>query len=207
MEYTVEYSMWAPFAETNPEPADELPNYGDVIDLGELNKFQFAPTMNEAKAYGNSVLARYLALFKEGTANVTLLDVSNENKAAVLGATVAEDGTLTCSVNDKPPYGGFGCIAGTLLAGNKQGYYGMFLPKIKATIQGKELNTNGENLALTPETLAFTYSAAKNGVHFVQSAYFDTPAEAKAWVAQQFVKASGASMQTVRAQTAGKSSV
>lgn len=207
MEYTVEYSMWAPFAATNPEPDDELPNYGDVIDLGDLNKFQYTPAMNEAKAYGNSVLARYLALFKEGTANVTLLDVSNENKAKILGANVDEEGTLTCSVNDKPPYGGFGCIAGTLLAGNKQGFYGMFLPKIKATIQGKELNTNGENLALTPETLAFTYSAAKNGVHFIQSKYFDTPAEAKAWVAQQFTKASGASVQAAQAKTATRASV
>lgn len=207
MEYTVEYSMWAPFAETDPEPDNELPNYGDVIDLGELNKFQYTPAMNEAKAYGNSVLARYLALFKEGTASVTLLDVSNENKAKVLGATVDTDGTLTCSVTDKPPYGGYGCIAGTLLAGNKQGFYGMFLPKIKATIQGKELNTNGENLALTPETLAFTYSAAKNGVHFRQSGYFDSPAEAKAWVAQQFVKASSASVQISQAKMAAKVSV
>lgn len=207
MEYTVEYSMWAPFAETNPEPADELPNYGDVIDLGEVNKFQYTPAMNEAKAYGNSVLARYLAMFKEGTANVTLLDISNENKAKLLGAKVDTDGTLTCSVNDNPPYGGYGCIAGTLLAGNKHGFYGMFLPKIKATIQGKELNTNGENLALTPETLAFTYSATKNGVHFIQSKYFDTPAEAKAWVAQQFTKASGASVQTAQAKTAARASV
>lgn len=207
MEFTVEYSMWAPFADTNPEPDDELPNYGDVIDLGELNKFQYTPAMNEAKAYGNSVLARYLALFKEGTANVTLLDVLNENKAKVLGANVDEEGTLTCSVNDKPPYGGYGCIAGTLLAGNKQGFYGLFLPKIKATIQGKELNTNGENLALTPEMLAFTYSAAKNGVHFIQSKYFDTPAEAKAWVVQLFTKSSGASVQAAQAKAAARASV
>ncbi|NBI08648.1 hypothetical protein D1641_01260 [Colidextribacter sp. OB.20] len=204
MEWTIEYPMWAPFADENPEPDGALPNYGTPLSLGEVNKFQYAPTMNEGKAYGNSVLARYLSVFKEGTAQITLLDVENVVKSKVLGAELDEKDGLIFRVDDKPPYGGYGCIAGTLLAGNRQGYFGIFLPKLKAVIQGKELNTNGENIQLTSETLNLTYSAAKDGTHFMQSPYFDTKEEAMAWVDQRFVKASSSSVQSAPARTASK---
>lgn len=207
MEWTIEYPMWAPFADENPEPEGELPSYGTPLSLGELNKFQYTPTMNEGKAYGSSVLARYLSVFKEGTAQITLLDVENSIKAKILGATLDETTGLIYRVDDKPPYGGYGCIAGTLLAGNKQGFFGMFLPKLKAVIQGKELDTNGENIQLTSETLNLTYSATKDGTHFMQSPYFDTKAEAMAWVDQRFVKTNSASVQSAPEKASSKAQV
>ena len=54
MKYGAKMAQWAPFAATNPEPASALPNYGEPINLGSLNKVTDSPSFNEGKGYGDN---------------------------------------------------------------------------------------------------------------------------------------------------------
>ena len=63
MRYGAKMLMWAPFAQENAEPAGALPTYGTAKQLGELNKVTDAPAFNEAKAYGDNGLGRYVNEF------------------------------------------------------------------------------------------------------------------------------------------------
>ena len=56
MKYGAKMLQWAPFAQSDPEPAGALPKYGTPVNLGALNKVTDSPTFNEAKGYGDNAL-------------------------------------------------------------------------------------------------------------------------------------------------------
>ena len=68
--------------------------------------------------------------------------------------------------------------------------WAVFYPKVKAMLQGTEYNTNGENITLATGKLQFTGAAAMTGDWKIESPYFDTEDEAKAWVDGMFTGAS-----------------
>lgn len=184
MLYGAKMLLWAPFAAENPEPDNALPNYGTARELGELNRLSDAPSFNEAKAYGNNALGRYVNKFKEVPIDVTILDMSNENASAVTGAAIDTQAgkQLKFNTKDNAPYGGLAFFVNELLAGNVDAYKGIFYPKVKASMQGQEYATMGDSITLTAKTLRFLGSAAKNGDWKIESEYFDTEDEAIAWV-------------------------
>lgn len=184
MKYGAKMLQWAPFAAENAEPAGALPNYGTPINLGELNKVTDNPVFNEAKAFGNNALARYVAEFKEVSIDVEILDMTNTHAAAVLGASIpeGEGQDLHFGAEDNPPYGGLGFYVNELLPGNKKAYKGVFYPKVKATMQGAEYSTKGDSITLTGCKLHFLGAICSNGDWKLESDYFDTEAEAAEWV-------------------------
>lgn len=184
MIYGAKMLMWAPFAETDSEPAGSLPKYGTARELGELNRVSDTPAFNEAKAYGNNVLGRYVNKFREVPIDVTILDMTNENAAAVTGAAIdaTAGNNLKFSVNDNAPYGGLAFYVNELLSGNVNAFKGIYYPKVKASMQGQEYATMGESITLTAKTLRFMGAAAKDGTWKVESEYFTTEDEAAAWV-------------------------
>lgn len=184
MKYGAKMLMWAPFAKDNPEPDDSLPNYDTASQLGELNKVSDNPQFNEAKAYGDNGLARYANEFKEVAVDVEILDMSNEIASEVMGANIESDvdKDLVFNTDDNAPYGGLAFYINELLADNVKKYKGIFYPKVKASMQGKEYTTKGESITLTNEKLHFLGSAAKNGDWKKESPYFDKEGEAEAWV-------------------------
>lgn len=183
MIYGAKGLMWAPFAAENPEPEGVLPNYGAAIPLGELNKVTDNPSYNEARAYGDNALGRYVSEFAENVVDVNILDMSITTASAITGAKIDADGDKDLHFNsdDNAPYGGLAFYVNQLLAGNVKKYQGVFYPKLKSSMQGKEYNTNGESIALTDEKLHFIGAAAKNGDWKILSDYFTTEAEAIAW--------------------------
>lgn len=184
MKYGAKMLMWAPFAKDNPEPDNSLPNYGDAKQLGELNKVSDNPQYSQAKGYGNNGLARYVNEFKEVTVDVEILDMSNEIASEVMGAAIETEGDrdLVFNAENNAPYGGLGFYINELLVDNAKKYKGIFYPKVKASMQGKEYTTKGESITLTNEKLHFLGSAAKTGDWKKESPYFNTEAEAEAWV-------------------------
>lgn len=183
MVYGAKMLMFAPFAAENPEPAGALPNYGAAVELGELNKVTDTPAFNEAKAYGNNVLGRYVNKFKEVPIDVTILDLSNENAALITGAVIETSGKdLKFNVKDNAPYGGMAFFVNELLAGNVDAYKGVFYPKVKATVQGQTYDTMGDSIVLAAKNLRFMGSAAKTGDWKIESPYFESEDEAIAWV-------------------------
>lgn len=188
MEYGAKYIKWAPFAAEDPEPAGKLPKYGPAVTLGPLNKLTDTPSFNEAKGYGDNALQVYVNKFKETVLAIETTEVPRESMSAVSGTTI-EDGAhknMRFRNADKAPYGGLGFYINLLLSGNRDVCKGVFYPKVKAMLQGTEYNTSGENITLSTSKLQFTGAAAKTGDWRIESEYFDTEEEAKAWVDGMF---------------------
>ena len=184
MKYGAKMLMWAPFGKENPEPENSLPSYGTAKQLGELNKVSDNPQYSQAKAYGDNGLARYVNEFKEVTVDVEILDMANETASEVMGAAIetGDDKDLIFNAEDNAPYGGLAFYISELLEDNVKRYKGIFYPKVKASMQGKEYTTKGESITLTGEKLHFLGSAAKNGDWKKESPYFSSEDEAAAWV-------------------------
>lgn len=196
MEYGAQYLQWAPFAESNPEPANALPNYGTAVNLGELVKVSDNPTFVEGSAAGdNNATARYIKKFQHCTIDAEVLDFSNEVAAAIFGATLdtetASKNNLYFSAKDNAPTGGLAFYTVNMMRNNVIKYRGIMYPKVKASMQGKEYNTTGSSITLTSDKTQFMGMACNNGKWKIQSDFFATEDEAKAWVDAMLAAASG----------------
>lgn len=188
MDYGAKYIKWAPFAEENPEPAGKLPLYGTAITLGALNKATDTPAFNEAKGYGDNALKVYVNKFKETVIGIETTEVPRESMTAVSGTTLESETkkNMRFRDTDKTPYGGLGFYVNKILDDGRDVCMGVFYPKVKAMLQGTEYNTNGENITLSTNKLQFTGSSCNSGDWKIESPYFDTEEEAKAWVDGMF---------------------
>lgn len=186
MEYGAQYLQWAPFAESNPEPAGALPNYGTAVNLGELVKISDNPTFVEGSAAGdNNATARYIRKYQQCPVDAEILEMLNEVASSVFGATLDTDSgkkDLHFNVADKPPYGGMAFFTEGQLKDGSTVYKGIFYPKLKANMQGKEYSTTGTSITFSSCKVQFMAMACGNGDWKIQSEYFSTEAAAKAWV-------------------------
>lgn len=194
MEYGAQGLRWAPFADSNPEPENALPNYGTPMSLGELVKVSDNPSFVEAKAAGdNNATARYLKKFQQCPVDADVLEFSNEVASAIFGAkldTTENKKNLHFNAADKPPYGGLAFYTTNLMKGDEVKYQGVCYPKLKAAMQGKEYNTTGDSIVLTSSKTQFMAMQCNNGDWKIQSEFFDTEEAAIAWVADMIKAAS-----------------
>lgn len=192
MKYGAKMLQWAPFAKTNPEPEDSLPNYGTPVNLGALNKVSDSPSFNEAKGYGDNALKVYVNEFKESDVSVEVLELSNENASAISGASIDTEGgkDLHFNMEDNAPYGGLGFYINKALDNGSKVYQGVFYPKVKAAMQGEEYSTKGDSITLANSKLKFTASACNTGDWKILSDNLSTEKEAADWVNGK-VKVSG----------------
>lgn len=183
MKYGAKGIMIAPFAKENPEPEGAMPNYESAFSLGELNRVSDSPSYNEAKAYGDNALKRYVNEFKEVPIDVDVLDVTNEVASKVLGAKLdsGEQANLRFTSEDNPPYCGMSFYVNELLAGNVKKYKGICYPKVKASMQGEEYTTKGDSITLAAKRLRFMGAACNDNSWKIESPYFDTEAQAITW--------------------------
>lgn len=182
--YGAKYIKWAPFAEETPdESAAAFPKYGTPLSLGALQKVTDNPTFNEGKIYGDDVLDEYASEFKECTVDVEITELTNETASSVTGAEIDSDegSDLHFNAGDTAPYGGTAFFIKKLVKGKAQ-YQGIYYPKVKATMQGEEFTTKGENITLSGGKLKFLASACAKGDWKVKSPFLDTEEAAKTWV-------------------------
>lgn len=190
MKYGAKMLQWAPFAESDPEPAGALPKYGTPMNLGALNKVTDSPTFNEAKGYGDNGLTVHVVEFKEASIDVEVNELPNAVASAIFGATLEEEGQdLHFGAEDNPPYGGMAFYINKILPGNVKFFQGVYYPKAKATMQGEEYSTKGESITLVNSKIRFLASACNSGDWKILSENFTTEAEAVSWVNEQ-IKAS-----------------
>lgn len=188
MDYGAMYIKWAKFAEENAETDGKLPKYQESMEVGALNKATDAPAFNEAKGYGNNSLKVYVNKFKENVINIEVTEIYRLVLSEISGAAI-EEGThknMRFRTSDKAPYGGLGFFINKILDDGRDVCMGIFYPKVKAMLQGTEYNTNGENITLTTGKLQFTGAAAMSDDWKIESDYFETQEEAKAWVDGMF---------------------
>lgn len=185
MQYGAKMIQWAPFAATDPEPADALPKYGAPLNLGALNKVSETLNFNEASAYGDDMRKVYVREFSNGNVVITILDLPNATASAVLGAKLDSGGSNTdlhFSGDDEAPYGGLAFFTTNLTAEGTRYWKGIYYPKVKASMAGREFNTKGESIVLTSPELTFSVFACATGDYKIESAELTTEAAAVAWV-------------------------
>lgn len=189
MRFMAKYIQWAPFAETDPEPKDKLPNYQEAVSLGALNQVTESPSYNEAKGYGDDALKVYVNKFQQAVLGVQITEIPREQMSAVSGAQLeaGKNKNMRFRSSDTPPKGGLGFIYCNVLDdGGGEKRVGVFYPKVKAMLQDTTYNTNGENISLAYDKLQFTASACNSGDWKIESPDFDTDEEAMAWVDGMF---------------------
>ena len=87
-QYGAKNLQWAPFAASNPEPEDALPNYGTPMKLGDLMSVGEALNFSEVESRADDVRKIYLREFVDGSLAVGVLELPNETASAVTGAQI-----------------------------------------------------------------------------------------------------------------------
>lgn len=149
------YSFWAPWQDSGEDAdATKLPVYDPtIVQLGELNKVTEALTFAEGSLPGDDTIVLYERQFKDGKLDVESVFISNETAGKLFGTSVDESKGLAFGDEDKPPYGGYGCITHHL--GKSEHYFqAIFYPKVKALPPTEDsITTRGDNLNFATDKL------------------------------------------------------
>lgn len=193
-QYGAKMLQWAPFAASNPEPEDSLPNYGTPMNLGGLMSVAETLNFSEVEARADDVRKIYIKEFTDGSLAVGILEMSNEVAHAITGATLDSSGSakdIHFSASDNPPYGCLGFYTTNAKADGTKYYKGIFYPKVKASLDGRTYNTKQKTIVLNSPTLTFAVDAAANGEYRIESEELSTESAAKAWVNGKVKAAAG----------------
>lgn len=179
--YGAKYIKFAPL---KTEPEDAIPTYEKAVQIAELQKLTDNPTYSEGKQYGDDRLVEYVSEFNEADVDVEVTDLDNRMQSTIFGATLSGDNTneeLAFGGSDTAPYGGLGAVI-CRMRGNVKTYQGVLYTKVKASMQGEEFTTKGDNITLAGGKLKFKATEPKYGKWKIKSAMFPTLDAAKSWV-------------------------
>lgn len=179
--YGAKYIKFAPLKN---EPEDAIPTYEKAVQIAELQKLTDNPTYSEGKQYGDDRLVEYVSEFNEADVDVEVTDLDNRMQSTIFGATLSGDNTneeLAFGGSDTAPYGGLGAVI-CRMRGNVKTYQGVLYTKVKASMQGEEFTTKGDNITLAGGKLKFKATEPKYGKWKIKSAMFPTLEAAKSWV-------------------------
>ena len=179
--YGAKYIKFAPL---KTEPEDAIPTYENAVQIAELQKLTDNPTYSEGKQYGDDRLVEYVSEFNEADVDVEVTDLDNQMQSTIFGATLSgSDNTeeLAFGGSDIAPYGGLGAVI-CRMRNNVRTYQGILYTKVKATMQGEEFTTKGDNITLAGGKLKFKATEPKYGKWKIKSAMFPTLDAAKSWV-------------------------
>lgn len=175
---------FAPFAATDPEPANAFPNYGASISLGGLKTLTDAPENAEAETYEDNALGARKVSFKKCNVDVEVGEMLNATAAVVLGAEIDETTSNLELGDDDAPWGGLAFYYSTQDKAGNVKHKGVYYPKVQAAVQGSDYETTGENLSFKGDKLKFTGAKCNKGKWKVLSPEtFTDEADAIAWVA------------------------
>lgn len=179
--YGAKYIKFAPLKN---EPADAIPTYEKAVQIAELQKLTDNPTYSEGKQYGDDRLVEYVSEFNEADVDVEVTDLDNQMQSTIFGATLSGENDaeeLAFGGSDTAPYGGLGAVI-CRMRGNVKTYQGVLYTKVKASMQGEEFTTKGDNITLAGGKLKFKATEPKYGKWKIKSAMFPTLEAAKSWV-------------------------
>ena len=193
-QYGAKNLQWAPFAASNPEPEDALPNYGTPMNLGALQSVAETLNFSEGEARGDDVRKIYIKEFVDGSLAVGVLELANETASAVTGAQIdstegAKD--IHFSSNDTAPYGCLGFYTTNIKADGSKYYKGIFYPKVKASMDGRTYNTKQKTIVLDSPKLTLSVVAGSSKENRIESDELTTESAAKTWVNGKVKAATG----------------
>ena len=168
-QYGAKNLQWAPFAASNPEPEDALPNYGTPMKLGDLMSVAETLNFSEVESRADDVRKIYLREFVDGSLAVGVLELPN----------------------DTAPYGCLGFYTTNIKADGSKYYKGIFYPKVKASLDGRTYNTKQKTIVLDSPKLTLSVDACNTGEYRIESDELTTEAAAKTWVNGKVKAAAG----------------
>lgn len=171
------------FALIDTEPETGLPTYKQGVKIAKLISSADNPTFTTGVLYADDGKAEEVEEFVSASIDVSLDDVSLENKALVFGATIANEKELEHKSTDIAPYGGYAFYV-RKMKNNKTRFLGIFYPKVKATQGGVTYNTKGESITFAPDAVTFSASETASYTWKIE-AEFETEALALAWVKEK----------------------
>lgn len=174
--------MFAPIASNGMDTETALPTYGTAVKIGSLNRISDNIDRVEASGYGDNARKVHVDEFRSYGLDVEITHIPRATYASLNGASVdTSSKDITFKDNDQAPYGGLVCVRGGRDDDDKDFYVGVYYPKLKSAMQGKDISTKGENITLVTEKLHFAGLACKNHVWCEDSDEFATEAEAVTW--------------------------
>lgn len=174
--------MFAPIASNGMDTETALPTYGTAVKIGALNRISDTIDRVEASGYGDNARKVHVDEFRSYGLDVEITHIPRATYASLNGASVdTSSKDITFKDNDQAPYGGLVCVRGGRDDDDKDFYVGVYYPKLKSAMQGKDISTKGENITLVNEKLHFAGLACKNHVWCEESDEFATEAEAVTW--------------------------
>ena len=174
--------MFAPIASNGMDTETALPTYGTAVKIGSLNRISDNIDRVEASDDAVSLLHLHVDEFRSYGLDVEITHIPRATYASLNGASVdTSSKDITFKDNDQAPYGGLVCVRGGRDDDDKDFYVGVYYPKLKSAMQGKDISTKGENITLVTEKLHFAGLACKNHVWCEESDEFATEAEAVTW--------------------------
>lgn len=189
--YGAKYIKFAPIKN---EPADTIPVYENAVQIAELQRLSDNPTYSEGKQYGDNHLVEYVSEFNEADVDVEVTDLDNNLQHVIFGADLtgtAQNEELAFGGSDNAPFGGLGAVV-CRMRGNVKSYQGILYTKVKASMQGEEYSSKGENITLTGGKLKFKATEPNYGKWKIKSPMFPTEEAAKGWVDTKLPTASKA---------------
>lgn len=163
------------------EAADGTPTYtGGPQTPGKAVSCTVDITNNDAKLYADDALAESDTSFAGGTVTMGIDEADLATQAALLGHSLAEDGTMTRNTNDTAPYVGLGRVVKKMV-NNVVKYKAEFLYKCKFSEPSQENNTQGESVEFGTTEIEGNIAALANG-DWSEAKTFDTKNDAIAFI-------------------------
>lgn len=167
---------WAPVAS---QPDAALPTYtANVVTLGKLVKADLSVTNASGELYADDALAERVDMFASGSLALETDDMTDENAAAIYGASV-DDTTdeTTYKDSDNAPYGGITYYK-VLMRNGVKIYKGVFLPLVKAALGNDNAATKGNSITFGTTSTAFTVFRCNSAAWRVTKEFTGATAEA-----------------------------
>lgn len=164
-------------AKYNPETN----TYSNGFKCGKAINTAVTPNFNEAGLYSDNQQTENVTEFKN--ANVTLgVDRMPVVAATVLfGHTVNDSGEEVSKTGDSAGYVGYGFITAEMMDGTKK-FRACLLHKVQFKEGEDSYETKGDSIVFKTPTLSGIAMGTTNEDWRTKSPYFDTEAEADAWI-------------------------
>ena len=130
---------------------DGTETLGAGKSIGKGVRAEVTININDVKMYGDDALAEGIKSFKDGTAAVTVDDLSDEAYAGLTGAKIVDE-ELVSKEDDIAPFVRLAWIR-RKMKNNKLYYIGICYTKVQFGIPSETDETQGEDPTLQPELI------------------------------------------------------
>lgn len=162
----------------------ESDTYSGAFKCGKAVNTTVTPNFNEGQLFADNQQTENVTEFKNATVVLGVDSLPADAPKVMFGHDVAEDGTETSNSEDAAAYVGYGFITTEVKSGVKK-YRACLLHKVKFTEGEESYTTKGDSITFSTPNLSGVALANNNGDWRTKSPFFDSEAEADAWIQEK----------------------